>query len=68
MNRLKGKVAVVAGAVLGIRRATTIHMAEEGASFAVLDVLDAQGRGVANELTGASPDCLFLALRCPQRR
>ncbi len=43
MNRLSDKVAVVTGAAVGLGRATAIRMAEEGASVALLDVLDAEG-------------------------
>ena len=44
MNRLAGKVAVITGASVGLGRATAIRMAEEGASVALLDVRDAEGR------------------------
>ncbi|MGZ9098319.1 MAG: SDR family NAD(P)-dependent oxidoreductase [Brevundimonas sp.] len=43
MNRLSDKVAIVTGAAVGLGRATAIRMAEEGASVALLDVLDAEG-------------------------
>lgn len=43
MNRLIDKVAVITGAAVGLGRATAIRMAEEGASVALLDVLDAEG-------------------------
>lgn len=43
MNRLSDKVAVITGAAVGLGRATAIRMAEEGASVALLDVLDAEG-------------------------
>ena len=52
MDRLKGKVAVVTGGALGIGRAICIRMAEEGASVAVLDVLDKEGSALAEELSG----------------
>jgi NAD(P)-dependent dehydrogenase (short-subunit alcohol dehydrogenase family) len=52
MDRLKGKVAAVTGASLGLGRATAIRMAEEGASVAVLDVLDKEGEALAAQLTG----------------
>jgi NAD(P)-dependent dehydrogenase (short-subunit alcohol dehydrogenase family) len=52
MNRLTGKVAAITGAALGLGRATAIRMAEEGASVAVLDVLDKDGEALAAELTG----------------
>lgn len=43
MNRLSDKVAIVTGAAVGLGRATAIRMAEEGASVALLDILDAEG-------------------------
>lgn len=43
MNRLTDKVAVITGAAVGLGRAMAIRMAEEGASVAVLDILDAEG-------------------------
>jgi NAD(P)-dependent dehydrogenase (short-subunit alcohol dehydrogenase family) len=52
MNRLQGKVAAVTGAALGLGRATVVRMAEEGASVAVLDMLDDAGQALAAELSG----------------
>ena len=50
MDRLKGKVAAITGAGLGLGRATAIRMAEEGASVAILDVLEKEGAALAAEL------------------
>lgn len=50
MNRLKAKVGIVTGGALGIGRACALRMAEEGASVAICDVLDTQGRDFAAEL------------------
>ena len=50
MNRLIDKVAVITGAAVGLGRATAIRMAEEGASVAILDVLDAEGRELVETL------------------
>lgn len=44
VHRLTDKVAVITGAALGLGRAIAIRMAEEGASIALLDVLDAEGQ------------------------
>lgn len=52
MNRLQGKVALVTGAALGLGRAASIRMAEEGASVGVLDVLDEPGEALVTELQG----------------
>jgi len=49
-GRLEGKVAIVTGAALGLGRATALRMAEEGASVAVLDVLDKEGEAFVGEL------------------
>ena len=50
MNRLAGKVAIVTGAALGLGRATALRMTEEGASVAILDVLDSEGAALEMEL------------------
>jgi len=50
MNRLTDKVAVVTGAAVGLGRATAIRMAEEGASIAVLDVLDTEAQELIESL------------------
>ncbi len=52
MDRLKGKVAAITGASLGLGKATAVRMAEEGASVAVLDVLLPQAEAVAREIVG----------------
>ena len=50
MDRLKGKVAVITGAALGLGRASAIRMADEGAAIAVLDVVEAEGEALALEI------------------
>lgn len=54
MDRLKGKVAIVTGAALGLGAATVRRMAEEGAAVAVLDVLEREGAELAAELQRAN--------------
>jgi NAD(P)-dependent dehydrogenase (short-subunit alcohol dehydrogenase family) len=53
MKRLEDKTAVITGGALGIGRATALLLAREGARVAVTDVLDDQGRGVAEEIERA---------------
>ncbi len=50
MDRLKGKVAIITGAALGLGAAMATRMAEEGAAVALLDQLDAQGKALAQAL------------------
>ena len=50
MNRLSGKNAIVTGGAVGIGRACVERMAEEGASLAIFDVLDTQGKALAADL------------------
>jgi NAD(P)-dependent dehydrogenase (short-subunit alcohol dehydrogenase family) len=53
MARVKDKVAVVTGGALGIGRATCLLLAREGAKVAVTDMLDKEGKRVANEIHAA---------------
>jgi NAD(P)-dependent dehydrogenase (short-subunit alcohol dehydrogenase family) len=50
MKRLEGKVCIVTGGALGIGRACVERMADEGASVAILDILDEPGRELAAAL------------------
>ncbi|MDX1802171.1 MAG: glucose 1-dehydrogenase [Marinobacter sp.] len=50
MDRLKGKVAIVTGGALGLGRAAATRMAEEGAAVALFDVLDKDGRELADQI------------------
>lgn len=50
MGRLQGKVAIVTGGSVGIGAASVTRMAEEGASVAVLDILDAEGHLLVSQL------------------
>ena len=59
MKRLSGKVAIVTGASLGIGRAITIRMAEEGARVAMLDVIDMEGNSLERELRGRGLDVKY---------
>ena len=50
MDRLKGKVAIITGASLGLGRAIAVRMAEEGAAVALLDTRNADGEPLAASL------------------
>jgi NAD(P)-dependent dehydrogenase (short-subunit alcohol dehydrogenase family) len=50
MNRVKGKVAIVTGAALGIGRATAILLAKEGAKVAITDLRDKEGKDLAQRI------------------
>lgn len=57
--RLRGKVAIVTGAALGLGRATAQRMCEEGAGVAILDVLDPEGRDLAGGLARLGHEARF---------
>lgn len=59
MGRVEGKVAVVTGAALGIGRATAGLLAREGARVAVTDVLDGEGKELADEIAAAGGAARF---------
>lgn len=59
MNRVKGKVAIVTGAALGLGRATAILLAKEGARVALTDLRDEEGRGVAKEIEGEGANAAY---------
>ena len=50
MQRVNGKTCIVTGASLGIGRACTLRLAEEGARLALFDVLDDAGAALVAEL------------------
>jgi len=59
MNRLKGKVAVITGASLGIGRAAAIRLAQEGARVAITDILDIPGADAVNDISNAGGDAAY---------
>ena len=62
VNRLTHKVALVTWGALGIGRATGLLFAREGASVAVADVRDTEGRALAEEIrrAGGTAECYHL--------
>ncbi len=50
MSRLSGKVALVTGGALGIGRAISLMLAEQGAEVAVTDINDDEGQQVADQI------------------
>jgi NAD(P)-dependent dehydrogenase (short-subunit alcohol dehydrogenase family) len=51
--RLSGKVALISGGASGMGRSEAVIFAKEGAKVVVADVLEAEGRTVADSLGGA---------------
>jgi NAD(P)-dependent dehydrogenase (short-subunit alcohol dehydrogenase family) len=59
MNRLAGKTGIVTGGAAGIGRACVMRMAEEGARVAIFDVLEEEGRALANEIAAKGGETAF---------
>ena len=59
MNRLAGKTAIVTGGAIGIGRACVIRMAEEDAKVAIFDLLEAEGKALAADLTAKGHEAAF---------
>jgi NAD(P)-dependent dehydrogenase (short-subunit alcohol dehydrogenase family) len=60
--RLSGKVAIVTGAASGMGAATARRFAKGGASVVIADMLEAEGKAVADGITAAGGKAMFLAL------
>ena len=53
MGRVENRVAIVTGGALGIGKACCEVLAREGANVAVTDILDKEGKKLAEEIKGA---------------
>jgi NAD(P)-dependent dehydrogenase (short-subunit alcohol dehydrogenase family) len=60
--RLADKVAIVTGAASGMGAATARRFGREGAKVVVADMLEAEGRAVADAISTAGGKALFVAL------
>lgn len=59
MRRVKGKVAIVTGAALGIGRATAILLAKEGAKVAITDLHDDAGKELAERINDDGDEAVY---------
>ena len=62
MDRVRNKTAVVTGGALGIGRATCELLAREGAKVAVTDILDKEGKQLADEIRESGAEAEFYHL------
>ena len=60
--RLEGKVAIVTGAASGMGAATARRFAREGASVVIADMLEDEGRAVAQQIVTANGVGVFMQL------
>jgi NAD(P)-dependent dehydrogenase (short-subunit alcohol dehydrogenase family) len=59
MNRLKSKVVIVTGGAVGIGRACVERMVEEGARVAIFDLLEIEGRQLAESCVQRGGEARF---------
>ena len=59
-KKLDGKVAIITGAGSGIGRATAILFAQEGAKVVVAEIVDKQGKEVADTIKKNGGEALFV--------
>jgi NAD(P)-dependent dehydrogenase (short-subunit alcohol dehydrogenase family) len=58
-GRVSGEVAIVTGGSLGIGRECAKKLAAEGAAVGITDVLDAEGKALAEEICQAGGTCAY---------
>ncbi|MBN2762635.1 MAG: glucose 1-dehydrogenase [Bacteroidales bacterium] len=68
MKRAENKVVIVTGGALGIGRETCILLAQEGAKVAVTDVLDKEGKTLAEEINSSGGVAKFWHLDVSDER
>lgn len=62
MGRVEKKVVVITGGALGIGRETSLLLAKEGASIAIADLLEEEGRALVKEINGSGGVAKFWRL------
>lgn len=60
--RLAGKVAIISGAASGMGAATARRFGKEGASVVIADMLEAEGKAVADSIVKAGGKATFMLL------
>src|SRR5271168_2929175 len=60
--RLAGKIAIISGAASGMGAATARRFGREGACVAIADMLEAEGKAVADAINEAGGKAMFMAL------
>jgi NAD(P)-dependent dehydrogenase (short-subunit alcohol dehydrogenase family) len=60
--RLAGKVAIISGAASGMGAATARRFGKEGARVVIADMLEEEGKAVAEEVNEAGGKAIFMAL------
>jgi NAD(P)-dependent dehydrogenase (short-subunit alcohol dehydrogenase family) len=61
MNRVKGKVALVTGAALGLGRAAALMLAAEGARVVLTDMKEFEGAAVAESIVQTGGEAIFFS-------
>ena len=68
MPRLAGKVALISGGARGMGAAEAALFTQEGAQVVLGDVLDAEGRALAERLSAKGHDAVYIHLDVTQER